>query len=82
MNINNDEQARKFTNQLNHLQSFIGTPARYINNPSLSEIRENDRRLLEQQALGFKPRRGNMLSLILTGLSNSTQKVFRRMAQA
>lgn len=82
MSINNDEQARKFTNQLNHLQSFIGTPARDGNKPSLSEVRENDRRLLKQQALDVKAPKQSLLNHFLTGLSNNTQTVFRRMTKA
>lgn len=82
MNNRTDEQERKFTIQLSHLQGFIGIPPRNFDQPSPSMARANDRRLLEQQALGFKPRRRKLLSLLLTGLNNSTQKAFRRMTKA
>lgn len=78
MKTNDNEQVRKFKNQLNHLQSFIGMPLENRHKPSLSEIRENDRRLLEKQALGYKPRRESLLKHLFISLSNTKQRIFSR----
>jgi hypothetical protein len=50
MENRNYKQHRKFKNQVNHMQGFIGMPMWNYRNPSLSEIREYDRRVLELQA--------------------------------
>lgn len=53
-NIN--EQHIKFNRQVNHLSGFIGMP---MNGRSLtlSEMRERDRHLLENQAMVFEPKK-------------------------
>lgn len=48
---NSNKHDRNFNNQVNHLHSFIGMPMWNGRNPSISEIRAFNRRLLEQQAL-------------------------------
>ena len=58
MNNNNfykdKKQSIQFEKKINHLQSFIGMPMWNGRNPTLAEIREYDRRLIEKQALDFK----------------------------
>ena len=58
---NKSKQDIKFEKQVSHMQGFIGMPMWNYRNPSLSEIREYDRRILELQAKGFKPRRKSIL---------------------
>jgi len=82
MKNSNNNQHRKFKNQLNHMQSFIGMPMWNGRNPSLSEIREYDRLLLEKQALGFEPKRKSLLSRLSGGLMNITSKALRQMTKA
>ncbi len=66
--MKNNKQEIKFNQQVNHLQSFIGMPPWNGRNPTFSEIRENDRRILEKQALGFEPKRKSLVRYIFDGL--------------
>jgi len=54
-------QNRAFNKKLNHLQSFIGMPMWDGRKPTISEIREYDRRLLEKQALSFEKQKDGFL---------------------
>ena len=58
---NKSKQDIKFEKQVNHMQGFIGIPMWNYRNPSLSEIREYDRRIIELQAKGFKSSRKSIL---------------------
>ena len=66
-----NKQDRKFDRQVSHLQSFIGMPHWNGRNPTLSEIREYDRRLIEKQALGFKPKRNSVLKRVFSWMTAS-----------
>ena len=57
----NFQQDRKFKKQVSHLSGFIGMPMWNGRNPTLSEIREYDRRILEQQAMKFESEGVEML---------------------
>jgi len=74
-------QDRKFERQVNHLQSFIGMPHWNGRNPTLSEIREYDRLILEQQAIGFKPKRKSVLqrvsSWMVAGVSKAAGQIVK-----
>lgn len=59
---------KKFTKQVNHLSSFIGMPMWHGQNPSLEDIREYDRRLIERQSQSVKPKRKGLLKLLFEGL--------------
>ena len=72
-----NKQNRKLEKQVNHLQSFIGMPMWNGHNPSLSEIREYDRRLLEKQALCLEPKRRSLLRYLFDGLKSYTLKALR-----
>ena len=78
MKIRNHDirQDRKLRKQVNHLSGFIGMPMWNGSNPSLSEIREYDRRLLEKQALGLMPQRKGLMKALLRGVINTTSKAF------
>ncbi len=78
---NSIEQNRKFKKQVSHLQSFVGMPMSSHHNPSLSDIRENDRRLLEKQALGFEPERKSLLYRLIIELMNVTSKGYKKITK-
>ena len=82
MKNSNNKQDRKFEKQVSHLQSFIGMPLWNGRSPSLSEIREYDRRLLEKQALGFEPKRKSLLSRLIASMMRNTSKAFARIETA
>jgi len=52
----NNKQDRKFRKKVSQMSGFIGMPMWNGRNPSLSEIREYDRHILEKQALGLSLR--------------------------
>lgn len=74
MNNSANQQDQKVSQQLNHLQSFIGLPDRsgYIVTPS--QVREYDRLILEKQAMGFEANEKNLLSHLLGRLQNIKSK--------
>ncbi len=76
MKYSNNRQYRKFEKQVNHLSGFIGMPVWNGRNPSLSEIREYDRRVLEKQALGFEPERNSLLKRLFVWTSSAASKAF------
>ena len=57
----NYKQERKFKKQVSHLSGFVGMPMWNGRNPSLSDIREFDRRILEKQVLGLESQKSNLL---------------------
>lgn len=71
MKNNND---RKFEKQVNHLQGFIGMPMWNGRNPSLNEIREYDRRIIEQQAKDLRPKRKSLLKRIFAWIFQNAQQ--------
>jgi len=73
MKYNND---RRFNKQVSHLSSFIGMPMWNGTAPTLSEIREYDRRVLEQQALALENKRIGFFQRSLTALSHRISRVF------
>lgn len=91
-----NKQDRKFTNQVSHLSGFIGMPMWNGRNPTLSEIREFDRRVLEQQALeieqqsfetarvysqGFESKRQSSLNRFYAWLGGGVSKTFGKIAK-
>lgn len=89
INKQNDQQNRKLRNQVSHLSGFIGMPMWNGRNPTLSEIREYDRRLLEQQALEFEQqsfesvRKGSLNRLFTwIGAGMSTASASARISKA
>jgi len=76
------EQEQKFTAQLNQLPSFIGMPIRHGYKPTLSQIREHDRRILENQALGFKSDKYSERSRLMSKLANMHAKLFEQVQGA
>lgn len=81
MTNRNNQHDRKFKNQVNHMHSFIGMPLKNYRSPSLSEIREHDRRLLEKQALGFEPKRKGLLSRLIGKILTVTSKTSGQIAK-
>jgi len=77
-----NKQDRKFRQQSYHLSSFIGMPMWNGRNPSLSEIREFDRRILEKQALGFEPKRKSVLRHQLESLKLVVYKAIGHISKA
>ena len=75
-------QDRKFRNQVSHLSGFIGMPIWYGRNPTLSEIREYDRRVLEKQALGFELKRKKLLKRLFAVLRLKTFNIFLQTSDA
>lgn len=69
---------RKFEKQVSHLSGFIGMPMWNGRNPSLSEIREFDRRILEQQVKAFKPKRKSVLNQLFKEVVTSLSKTFKQ----
>ena len=82
MKNSNYQQDMKFNNQVNHLQSFIGMSMWNGRNPSLSEIREYDRQLLEKQALGFEPKRKSSLKLLISSMMTIVSTASNQIAKA
>ena len=82
MKNSNYKHNRKFERQVSHMQGFIGMPQWNYRNPSLEEIREYDRRILEEQAKGFKPRRKSLLKLFYSWMMTISSKSFRQIAKA
>ncbi len=82
MKNSNNKQDMKFNNQVNHMQGFIGMPQWNYRNPSLSESREYDRRILEKQALGFKPKRQSLLNRLNGWLMTTFAKAFNQIREA
>ncbi|GAA0422348.1 hypothetical protein GCM10009133_33640 [Cocleimonas flava] len=72
MKNNNQQYQRKFERQVNHLSGFVGMPIRSGRQPTLSEIRENDRQILEQQAKGVEPRKNSLLQRVFAKLTATT----------
>ena len=68
MKTNNQDfrQNRKLRKQVSHLSGFIGMPMWNGRNPSLNEIREYDRRIIEQQTKDLKPKRKSLLKRIFS----------------
>ena len=64
------------------MSGFIGMPMWNGRNPSLSEIREYDRYILEKQALGFEPKRKSLLRRLFGGLRTIELKAFVQIAKA
>ncbi len=64
------------------MSGFIGMPMWNYKNPSLAEIREYDRRILAQQALGFKPMRESLLKRSVVGLKSIAITAFGQIAKA
>ncbi len=81
MKNSNNIQDIKFEKQVNHLQNFIGMPMWNGRNPSLSEIREYDRRILEKQALGFEPKRKGLLKRVFIWAIKIVIKAFNQSAK-
>ena len=81
MKTNDDQQNRQFEKQLTHLHSFIGMPTRIARKPSPSEIRENDRHLLEQQAMEFEAERKNFLRRLFIALINTSSLQLRQVTK-
>ncbi|MEH6456947.1 MAG: hypothetical protein V7749_11525 [Cocleimonas sp.] len=75
-------QNMKFEKKVNHMSSFIGMPMWNGHNPSLTEIREYDRRLLEKQALGFGPERKSFVSRLFNGLISIVSIVLKQLKKA
>lgn len=82
MKNSKNNQDRKFKNQVNHIHSFIGMPLWNGRNPSLSEIREYDRLILEKQALGFEPKSKSIFRLLVSALMNITSKYTKQITKA
>ena len=75
LNYNNsNSQNIKFNKQVSHLSSFVGMPMWNGRNPTLSEIREFDRRVLEQQALGFEAKKQSIFVRLSKGLKQQISK--------
>lgn len=77
-----NRQDRKFDNQVNHLQSFIGMPHWNGRNPTLSEIREYDRLILEKQAMSFKPQSKSVLKHVFAWVTASASTASSQVASA
>ncbi|WP_299878954.1 hypothetical protein [uncultured Cocleimonas sp.] len=73
----NNNLDRKFEKQVSHLSGFIGMPMWNGRNPTLSEIREYDRRLLERQSMGFESRK-SLLKQLSSSVSAVIVKSFTR----
>ena len=73
---------RKFERQVNHLQSFVGMPHWNYRNPSIEEIREFDRRILEQQANDYQAKRSSVLSKVFSWIFKSPTTAFDFTAKA
>ncbi|MGK0272734.1 MAG: hypothetical protein ACI88H_003407 [Cocleimonas sp.] len=77
----NNTQDRKFKNQVSHLSGFIGMPMWNGRNPSLAEIREYDRRILEKQALNLEARRTPFVKVLFPGVMTLASKAFSKTAK-
>ena len=64
------------------MQGFIGMPQWNYRNPSLAEIREYDRRILEQQELGLKPGRKSLLKPLFNWMMTIPSKAFSQIKKA
>ncbi len=81
MKNSNHKQDIKFRKQVSHLSGFIGMPMWNGRSPSLSEIREYDRRILEKQALGFEPKRKSVLKRLFAWTASVVSKAFGKIVK-
>lgn len=86
MKNNNSNQSykheKKFTKQINHMSSFIGMPMWNGRNPTLSEIREYDRRLIERQSQVVKQNKKGLVRFLFEGLKTQSSHVFGLISNA
>lgn len=75
MKYDHYKQNIKFERKINHLQSLTGMPMWNGRNPSISEIRAYERRLLEQQALGME-KKVTLFQRFSAGLKQRVSSVF------
>ena len=82
MKNSNHKQDMKFRKQVSHMSGFIGMPMWNGRSPSLSEIREYDRRILEKQALGFDSKRKGLLGRLIGSMMSNTSKAVAQIEAA
>jgi hypothetical protein len=71
-----NQKDRKFQNKMNNLQSVIGLSGQSSHCLCRAQIREHDRKALEQQALDFKNDKQGLLKRLGAGLINNAAKLF------
>ena len=75
MKYDHYKQNINFERKINHLQSLTGMPMWNGRNPSISQIRAYERRLLEQQSLGIE-KKANFLQRFTTGIKRRLSNAF------
>jgi len=75
-------QNRAFNKKVSHLQSFIGMPMWNGRKPTISEIREYDRQLLEKQALSLEKQKDGFVIRALEKFRFQLTRPFAAFLQA
>jgi hypothetical protein len=66
----------KFQNKINYLQSAIGLTWQTGDSLCRAQMREHDRKVLEQQGLDFKNEKQGLLKRLGAGLINNAARLF------
>ncbi len=81
MKYDHYKQNIKFERKINHLQSLTGMPMWNGRNPSISQIRAYERRLMEQQTMETQKKKESLFQQCLNGLRRRVSGIQVKLSQ-